>query len=620
MHKTKKHKIIIAITCVIVLVVAIIASILIITRKKFDITNETFQYNNHTKMVVDRMDSNLTISNGTGSNSTNPEYYSNGTVMVNRKETVGYGIYSFVQGRLIIPTNYNTGNLQPLQLTNSHNQEIDEYLFYVGSPIASTETIMSYYTDEGKLLDIVSYEPVTQKNYVKIKEKSLTLEEKRKGISVKTKNKFTNKAVAVSSVQYITSYVGDGYNYEVWKMTALDGTIYENLYEVQEDGNRKLLQTINNGIGLNFDSSEIEISVLNDGSIRLLTTTIVEESSLQTVAKLGVYDVNFKEKGTFNITFNNNTLSIFGIGNSLFVQSRTLATENKYDYAELNENGLYNYYKLNTIQYDFYSGDCDEVDCDFIVNTSSTTSLKDCLMASVNFIDNKILGNGKNIIINEDLKTKEIDYTITSVIKIAKDRYIVENDYGFLLIDEDFNVISNLGDYDSYFTTKESIILTNDTTQQTFVVDLDGTIVKRVAKGQITNIYDDTYYMIKVVENDGTTKYYAERLGVRKHLLYQQNNTLDNPTQHTFNNINYVRGGFDILSDNLSIITRVRESENNTFAYDFYNVDGDLLLTLTGFTTSTRLLTYWDYSDDNHCIVQISTNVGGEEYFMVIDK
>lgn len=620
MHKTKKHKIIIAITCVIVLVVAIIASILIITRKKFDITNETFQYNNHTKMVVDRMDSNLTISNGAGSNSTNPEYYSNGTVMVNRKETVGYGIYSFVQGRLIIPTNYNTGNLQPLQLTNSHNQEIDEYLFYVGSPIASTETIMSYYTDEGKLLDIVSYEPVTQKNYVKIKEKSLTLEEKRKGISVKTKNKFTNKAVAVSSVQYITSYVGDGYNYEVWKMTALDGTIYENLYEVQEDGNRKLLQTINNGIGLDFDSSEIEISILNDGSIRLLTTTIVEESSLQTVAKLGVYDVNFKEKGTFNITFNNNTLSIFGIGNSLFVQSRTLATENKYDYAELNENGLYNYYKLNTIQYDFYSGDCDEVDCDFIVNTSSTTSLKDCLMASVNFIDNKILGNGKNIIINEDLKTKEIDYTITSVIKIAKDRYIVENDYGFLLIDEDFNVISNLGDYDSYFTTKESIILTNDTTQQTFVVDLDGTIVKRVAKGQITNIYDDTYYMIEVEENDGTIKYYAERLGVRKHLLYQQNNTLDNPTQHTFNNINYVRGGFDILSDNLSIITRVRESENNTFAYDFYNVDGDLLLTLTGFTTSTRLLTYWDYSDDNHCIVQISTNVGGEEYFMVIDK
>ena len=620
MDKSKKRKIIVAIVCVVVLIVGIIASVLLITRKRFDITNDTFHYNDHTTMYVDRMDSNLVVSNGKGSTSTNPEYYSNGTVMVNRKETAGYGIYSYIQGKLIIPTNYNTGNLIPIKLDN-HLATSDEYIFFVGTPLSGTNTIMSYYTDEGRPLDIVVYEKETNENYVKIKQKHLSLEEKRSGIKVKTKNKFYTQAVAVSNVQYVTSYVGENYNYERWQITAKDGTIYENLYSVECNGDRQLIQTINNTIGHNIDTASTELGVLDDGELRLVTTTPLIDSTDQTTISVTISDINFKEKGSFTININDSLSTYFPVGNSAFLQMITPATEKKYDYAQVNDDSTISYYKLATYQIDYEDGDYEEVDCDFVVDGSpSNKRLGSSTMLTAKMIDGKMLGDSTNIIVNEDLKVKTINYTIDKVTKIKKDRYLVENNLGLLLIDDDYKLICNLGDHDDYFTTKESVILINNNSGHTYVVDLDGTVVKRCANGQITNIFDDTYYMIEVENEDGSVSYFTERLGVRKNLIYTENNSLDHPQKHTYNGKTYLTCSFDVLSDELSIITRVREGADNTYIYDFYNIDGDLLLTLTNFTTTERTLTYWDYTDDNHSIVHISTNVGGEEYFMVVDR
>ena len=74
-----------------------------------------------------------------------------------------------------------------------------------------------------------------------------------------------------------------------------------------------------------------------------------------------------------------------------------------------------------------------------------------------------------------------------------------------------------------------------------------------------------------------------------------------------------------ILKDGVSIITRVRKN-GDLYTYEFYNIDGDKLLQLDNFVSTNRVLTYWDYEDDNSVLLYISTNVGGIGYTLMVDR
>ena len=56
-----------------------------------------------------------------------------------------------------------------------------------------------------------------------------------------------------------------------------------------------------------------------------------------------------------------------------------------------------------------------------------------------------------------------------------------------------------------------------------------------------------------------------------------------------------------------------------TYDYQFYNVDGTLLLELGGFTSTTQQLTL-KYSDEKQMLLYIASNKGGIGYTILVDR
>jgi len=641
----KKIIMIIAIVCCVVLVASLITTVILLTRKKFDITpNTTVTYNDHKNMKIISLDTNYSIVNDSS-----PTYYSNGTVFV--KDNVGrLGVFSYNENKLIIPVvhasnTYSTSSgeiqrypLREFELTtakynvNSTNFGLDtthteEHIFKAGD---ATTGKIKFYNDEGTQLNVSYVDDTTLETYAYINQRKMTIKEKRKGVKISTKSKFEHEKIAIIDANYVMSYSNGGSTYEEWEIISKDNTKYTNIYKV-EDKQRTLVQTINNPIGNDsvFANNQTTVVpfVLENGKIRFVVFNSINRSSYETQTiladykQLSIYDEELDLIETVELKDNENINSAFVIGNYVYMQYIYVATEDDYDFAYTNPTDLsVMYFRYENYRLNLKNGDYDDFKFDYLIEDLNAEFNTDTIQITTLPIEDKKCEDPKSLIVNSKLKTKEFKPKIESITKITDNRYLVENSDGLYLINEYYEEICYLGNYNEYFTTKEGIMLTSWNEGYTYVVSLDGIVIKKYDRYLISNIYDDTYYLVKVkTEKDGIpyTEYYKERMGIRE--SNPVHSIADGSEQYTFNGTNYVSYNNEILSDGISIITRVRISTNG-YAYDFYNYDGDLLLTIDNFKTENRILIYNGYSDENCHSLYISTSTAGVGYHLVVDR
>lgn len=611
LSKKKLWIIITSIVCAVVLIAIVISTAIIVTRRKLDMTpNSIITYNNHTNLRVVSPANNVTVYN-----ESNPTYYSNGTVLVENEDTDTYGVYSYTENKQIIPTDYQFANITPITL-NVNGEEIQENIFKVGNKFGEISNEVAFYNDEGEKLNISCYDSDKKENYAYIKQRKLNVSEKRKGVKVSIKDKFEDNKIYITSATYSTSYIVDGkYNYEIWNLTAKDGTTYKNLYKV-ENKQRELIQTINNlnGNSIELSDTTLEICFLKNNEPCFYTTQNITSSSGNSLLKINVYDINLNNIGSTEISTERLKI-IFNVGNKLIFQFRQSTNEKEYDYAIGTS-----YYKVSTYSLNLKNGKYKEEKFDYLISDVNTEFNSETALIKAQKIDKKLLGDSQLLIMNDFLHTKEIDYEINTITKITKERYLVDNNLGQYIIDDKYNLICYLGNYDNYFTTGNAIMLSKTATGYTFVCSLDGIVVKKYETDKIINAYHDKYYMVKTTTKKADGEYnevYLETLGVRQETpLYSQKADSES---YIYKGVEYVAYNDTILKDGVSIITRVRKN-GDYYTYEFYNIDGDKLLQLDNFISTNRVLNHWHYEDDESVLLYISTNVGGIGYTLMVDR
>ena len=616
--KKKLWIIITSVLCVAVLLTVSIAAIITATRRRLDMTpTSVITYNNHTKLRVVSPANNVSIYNDS-----NPTYYSNGTVLVVNEDTDTYGVYSYVRDCQVISTDYEFSKITPINL-QCNGVNTGDTIFKLGNKFGEISNKITFHNDDGLDLKITEYDSEKEENYVYIKQRKLNTSEKRKGVKVTTKNRYTNEKVYISNVNYSTSYIVEGkYNYEVWTITTTDGKTYQNFYKV-EDKQRELIQT-NNLLGnsVELSDTELQMTILKNNEPAFYT--ISERASLngEPLLNLTAYDINLNNIGSVEIS-TEHISSIVPVGNKMFIQFKTPCSEDDYDYAEIQENysnKTTTYYQLETYSFNLKTGNYKKEKFKYLITDFNNSFNSETVLITARKIKDKTLQDSQLLLVNDYLKTKEIGYEIDTIAQISKDRYLVENTQGQYLIDSNYNLIAYLGNYDNYFTTGNAIMLSKTATGYTYVCSLDGIVVKQYFTNKIKNVYNEKYYMVETTtkKEDGTyTEYYLETLGVRQGTPLVSRKQ-DNET-YTYNGVEYVGYNDQILADGVSIITRIRKN-GETYTYEFYNIEGKKLLELNNFVSTNRVLNYWGYSDDGNILLYISTNVGGIGYTLMVDR
>lgn len=617
---TKKKKIIIISVCLSVVLISTIIGIIIATWKRFNISpNFTVEYNNHTTMDV--------IETPSGLISETTSFYSNGTFFTEDPKTNKLGVYSCIDNKTIAPAEYSHGKIGAISVMDTTGRMIENLFKAI-----KDNGQLDYYNDSGKRLSITTFNEEENQNYGFIKERKLNVSLKRKGVKVKTSDDFVDEKIAISDAKFDVAYIRDSvYNYEQWTLEDTNGNKFINLYKVSK-GDRVLVQTLNNNVGSTVEStltneflSEYPVIFLKDGSPRILQTNIVKDNNDDTgILEILVFDIHFNLEGSAKINIDNNLHTTFRVGNNLYFQYKIPASEKKYEFAETTTNNgvaTTNYFNLDTHRLNLKSGNYSEINFNYLVEDYNSEFNVETVLIHARQIKSKLLESPQLILINDKLQHKNIDYEFNYLTKINKDRYIAHGDNGEYLIDKKYNKICFLGNYDNIFTTNESIMLSSNETGYTFVCDMEGTIVRKYLNNEITNIYNDTYYMITTEsEEDGVTytEKYLERLGIRQktpiHRIKQ------GETSYEYNNETYVAYSDSILSKGVSIITRVKKEAENDYTYEFYNIEGKLLKSIPHFQTSDRVLTYWSYKDKDNMIVYISTNKAGQAYTMIVNR
>lgn len=588
---TKKKKIIIIAVCVSLAVISVITGIILATMKRFDITpNETTDFNNHTEIIE--------VSRGTYQKvGTSNVLYNNGTQII-QDSNGNQGLFSYIENKLVLDAKY-------LTVTNIvQNTEDGRSLFKVYSK--ESTNCFKIADDKGNMLSLTETDEANNKTYAYIKTKSIELDDKNENVKVKIDNSYEDKKVEIKSISYdSTYYVKDKCTYELWNITTSDSIVYKNLYKV-EDNDRELIQTLNNSIGNSSEISNVSVYITTDGNPLFISQKSVTYNANTIATETTVYDAKFNKKGTIQIdsSITNNQTAYFSVGDSAFIQCLQSATEKDYDFID-NQNLLSQdtlYYKLNTYKINYAQASLSQVDFDYLVtNQSSIFNLETALINAYK-IENKSLTNNQNILINERLQTKELSYEFNTITKIKDDRYIasIDGTSNFNLIDGSYNLISSLENYNSVFTTKDAIII-SDSSNYVYICNMDGIIIDKSTVSHISNINDERYYLKKVdkvVNSENVTEYYIEQLGLTNenpiHSYVQGSST------YTYNDTTYVN--FQMFTnDYISIIIRVKEQSNSMFTYEFYNFENELLFEVkdiaTNYNTCTLVESYGEYTD-----------------------
>ena len=631
MDKTKKKRMIIAIVLSSILLVSIvITTLLIVTRKKYDIySTSAILYNNHEEMKIVTFDSGYTMVNDS-----NPTYYSNGTTFVKNGDGK-IGVYSFNEGELIIPTIHsnaagiNNIPLKTIALTKDNYtgdlmKETGEYLFKSGN---STTGAIKFYNDEGDILRVTEIDQTTNKTYSHIMQRKMGVEKTRKGnIKVSTRNKFDQVKIEINDINYLSTIERFGESYEMWQITDINNNDYINLYNVN-DGKRELVQTLNNANGNDSIIGSIEgltPFILSNGKVSYLNPQEKNDAGINGSVfsqfdKITIYNDDLEEEKTVTLKNAENMVTSFILGNYLYAQYLTPATEEDYDFAVPEEYGLTSYFRLETYRLNFKNGKYKKVKFKYLIEEVNASFNDSVATLKVKEIDSKELSDKTiTLLINDNLDKKEIDFEINEIRQINKKRFLIESTDGLYIVDRDYDIVSKLGNFDDYFTTEESVILKKD--GKSYVSTLDGLIVKQYKDSEIINIHHDTYYMIKTTTKKNElsfTEYYLERLGFRNSTPIHS--IEEHSTSYAFNNNNYVAYDNSVLEDGVSIITRVK-TNGSRFDYEFYNYEGDLLLTIPNFTIDNRILIHHGYSDDEGHVLYISTATGGVGYTLYVDR
>lgn len=612
----KKFRIIIAIICAAIVLIGSLIAIIVLTFKKDVIYSDfSISYNNFQKLTQVEPGSDYDISTQQG-------YYSNGTVIIQNNTNALFGIYSYFDNKMILDAKYQKDRIEAIEIVDLDGNSTNENIFKVQTTRLENDNEILFYNDRGEDLKITKFNEESGKLYSTIKQKYLRLSEKRKGIDVNTEKMLENIEIEVSNIEFLNAYIFEDTHYEFWSIEDNKNIIYTNIYKVSNK-NRILVSTISNEIGTEIGATSTKtiqsLIVLKDGGINFQNLQVVYENSTEAQISLTYYDSNYNKLNTAYINLNDNlTTKGLRVGDYAYFQYKIPCSENKYDFAEI-ENDVVKYYKLETYKLNLKNGDYDKINFNYLITNYQNNNTQfpiPTLQIQVKEINNKLLQNTQNVVITEGLKVKEINYEINTITKITSDRYLVENDNTKLLIDNKYNLICNLGNYSSYFTTKESIILKDSLSGYSYVCDLNGIVVKKYLNDDIINIYDNTYYMIKTTtEKDGKTynEKYLERLGVRQDTpLYSVE---QGQSSYIYNDESYSFYSDSIVSNGIGLITRVKQ-ENNKYTYDFYNSKNELIFTLKNADYST-IQPFLKHKEDGKAIISIAVK-GLIEYTFVV--
>ena len=608
---SKKKKIIIAVICATIILAGIITGIILISIKRFDIsTTHGAEYRDYNKMTEITLDDQYYIDSN---------IFSDGGLLKIRDNSLSSnneGYYSFASNTAVIPAQYTTGvNLEKLDIISTLGEQTST-LFKA----TKLEGEIVYLNTRGENTGLSRYDSETHTTYGEIKERNITLKNKNSKVKAKAKNSFITKEIAITNIKLEKNlYYENEYNYEIWSLVDNEGNTYYNIYSVC-NGYRHLKQTLNN-IGINTVNSIIDnIAILKDGSLRfvVLNNLNSNQSGTTNTINVKVYDSSFDEKNSFNLTVNeDNICGLFYAGNSMYIQEKIPSSEKKYDFTE-NNYGLTEYYKLVTHKINFKSGKLSKVNFTYLVNNFSRVNMETTVIHARK-IKSKVLQNETTYLINERLQSKEIGYTIDKLYKVSKDCYLVESNDELLIIDKRFNLESTIGQFNSYFTTNSSILVSLD--GYTYVLSHDGLIIKKYKSDKIVNILDDQYYLVKenVTKEDGIyTEHYLENCG--KRISTPIYSIKDGDTTYTYKDNEYVSYSNTVYNGtnptDIHIITRVNYDGNN-YTYEFYNIHNKLLHSIAGVKTPTKSLQLC-YTDDDMVVLYFEDGTQGR-YLKVTD-
>ena len=612
---SKKKKIIIGIVCAVLIISGIVTGIILATIKRFDIsTTNRPEYRDNNHMIEVTLDNRYYIDGNF--------FLDGGLTKINdtSKSDNNQGYYNFTMGEMVIPAEYNISsgiptsddNLEEVTITSTSGEKTSTIF-----KITKNENEITYLNNRGENTNLTQYDSEKAITYGKIKEKVISLKNKNGGVKAKVKNDFITKQIEITNIEFDRCYYMQGYfNYEVWNLTDTEDNTHSNIYSVKSNGERKLVQTISNNIGVYPSTDLSTITFLTDGEIRFVTATPnrISDDSSDVNINFQIFNADFEEENTFDITFNEDRQpKIFSVGNSFYIQEKIPTNEKKYDFSENDGNNTH-YYKIETYKINLKSGKKSKVNFDYLVSSYKEVTPKTTILTAQK-IKSKILQTETTFLINERLQVKEIGYTIDSLFRVSKDRYIVKSQSSLILIDKRYNQIANLGMFDQFFTTNSSIILSDS--DYSYVTSHDGIVVKKYKKDQIVNIYDDAYYLVKVNVTRGDqsyTEHYLENLGKRiSSPIYSINHS---ESTYNYNNKAYDYYHMGVLKGteetDIKIISRIYRN-NNKFTYEFYNIHGKLLNTIDNVESATKSLQLC-YQDNDMAIVYFEDGVSGHYY------
>ena len=163
---SKKAKIIICVTCLVVVITSAIIGIIVASNRRFSNWTELkATYNNHENMRIVSPASKFDTSNI----STN-DYMSNGTVILKDNSNGLYGVYSYVKNKMLIPAEYTDSGLTAIDLIHHQTGEpLNKQLFLTTSKSNTDTNELSFYNDNGERLSITTYDQENDVTYGYIK-------------------------------------------------------------------------------------------------------------------------------------------------------------------------------------------------------------------------------------------------------------------------------------------------------------------------------------------------------------------------------------------------------------------------------------------------------------------
>ena len=610
---SKKKKIILSSVIVGVILLGIILTIILVNIKRFNIkSNSEFDFNKHTKIEVVDLNSSYTPYED--------NYYNNGTQIIKNNSTNKLGLFSYFDNKVLADTDYN--QIQVMY----HNLDTNKTYFRLLDN--SKQNYIQIVDENGLQLDFLDYDTETDTTYTNIKTKTIDVKKNKDKVKTKINNKYHNEKIKIKDAKLLGdgdkkyTYFSEGaYLYEIWQITTTDNITYMNLYKV-ENGKHVLIQTLNNELGVSLEKQNLDILFLIDGTPVFQNKRVVSYDGINETEEYEFYDINFNLKGKANLSSRilEQRLSFFRLGDYYLVQTISTANEKKYDYYITSDDGITTYFDLKTFKISLKNGDISESNFNYLIIGSTHTFNDQTVLVNTYKIQDKQLGSATNLLINERLQSKKINYSFNHIIKVNKNRYITctidssNNKPNYNLIDQNYNLITHLDNFENVFATNDSLMVQDEETNVTYICNHDGIVIKKMSSDNFTYLKDKDYYLRTEETKVGTDtieNYYLERLGLSNaNPLYSYNT---NTNTYTYGEKEYLN--IKLIANDYVTLLFCIEKVDGTYTYNIYNLGGEKLATLEGLEnegllnleTSQKAL----FADDNQLLFKV-----GRQFFV----